>query len=406
MKIIVSTLAALATFAVPAGAAGAGDAATQGYIYGTVETESGASYTGLLRWDTEESFWDDHFNSTKTDLPYLEEHRDETRKRNRIKIFGVTVGYRWDESAASRQFLARFGDIREIRARRSEKIEVTMQDGETHTLDGGSNDIGGTIAVDDESLGRVKLEWAKIEKIVFKPTPATVEPEGYRLFGKVETAAGEFEGFVQWDLQECLSTDKLDGASDDGDLSIEMGRIAAIEKRNRSGSWIEMKDGRKLLLEGTNDVDASLRGIFVEDERYGRVMVSWEAFERLEFREVGKSGRGYESYAGASPLRGTVTDYEDRTLAGRLVFDLDETASWELLNGNREGVEYHIPFALIRAVEPQRGEASRVVLASGAELVLSDGQDVSESNDGVVVVRDDGRQVYLPWSDVKRVEFR
>ena len=73
-----------------------------GYLYGTVETESDHRYTGFLRWGTEEAFWDDLFNSTKDELPYLDEHGEQRRERNRIKIFGVTVGYRWHDSHSSR----------------------------------------------------------------------------------------------------------------------------------------------------------------------------------------------------------------------------------------------------------------------------------------------------------------
>jgi hypothetical protein len=386
-------------------AAAAEKAGPHGYLYGTVETESGHEYTGLLRWGTEETFWDDLFNSTKKELPYLDEHRQEKRRRNRIKIFGITVGYRWDEMTASRMYIARFGDIQEIEVVRGDKIKVTMKGGEIFTMEGGSNDIGATITVLDDSLGVVKLEWDRIERIVFKPTPSSVRPPAYRLYGAVETEEGKFEGHIQWDVQECLSTDELDGETDDGDLSIQMSRIKAIEKRNRNGSFVELKDGRKMVLEGTNDVDSSLRGIHVEDPRYGRVKISWDAFERVEFREVDHSGRGYGDYGPARQLRGTVTDYNGHTHSGDLVFDLDEMRSWELLNGDLGGVAFYIPFELIRSVEPQRGDESKVELKNGEVLMLRDGQDVSESNDGVVVLHENGREAYLPWDEVQRIVF-
>jgi len=188
-------------------------------------------------------------------------------------------------------------------------------------------------------------------------------------------------------------------------MSIEMGRIRAIEKRNRRGSLVVLKDGREFVLEGTNDVDSSLRGIHVDDPRFGRVKVSWEAFERVEFQEVDHSGRSYSDYRPAKHLRGTVTDYDGKTHSGELVFDLDETASWELLNGSRDDVEYIIPFDMVRSIEPRRDNGSALVLTSGAKIILFDGQDVSESNDGVVVVRENGRETYFAWDEVKRVDF-
>lgn len=376
-----------------------------GYIYGTVETESDHTYTGLLRWGTEEAFWDDLFNSTKDDLPYLEQHGEAKRHRSRIKIFGITVGYRWHDANASRMYIARFGDIKEIDVVRDEKIRVTMKDGEVYAMEGGSNDVGATVTVLDDSLGEVKVEWDRIERVVFRPAPPDLRPPAYRLYGEVRTEDGSFAGFIQWDVQECLSTDELDGETNDGEVSIRMGKIRAIEKRNRSGSYVELKDGRRLLLEDTNDVDSSLRGIHVEDPRYGRVKISWEAFERVEFEEVDHSGRGYDDYGPPRALHGTVTDYNDRRHAGGLVFDLDETKSWEMLNGERDGVEYHIPFEMIRSVEPLRGDESRVVLTNGTELVLRDSQDVSERNDGVVVLRPDSREAYFAWDEIKRVDL-
>ena len=405
MKAIIRTIVVVAGLVSLAGVSLAADSATQGYIYGTVETEGGNSYTGLLRWGTEEAFWDDLFNSSKSELPYLEEHVRESRHRNRIKILGVTVGYRWDGSSSSRMFIARFGDIREIEMFRGDKIKVTMKDGTVYSMNGGSNDVGATITVQDDSLGTIKLDWDKVERVIFKPTPGNLEPPATRLYGKLTTKEETFEGYIQWDIQECLSTDMLDGESDDGDMSIEMGRIRAIEKRNRRGSLIVLKDGREFVLEGTNDVDSSLRGIHVDDPRFGRVKVSWEAFERVEFQEVDHSGRSYSDYRPAKHLRGTVTDYDGKTHSGELVFDLDETASWELLNGSRDEVEYYIPFDMVRSIEPRRDNGSALVLTSGAKIILFDGQDVSESNDGVVVVRENGRETYFAWDEVKRVDF-
>jgi len=386
-------------------ASGALAADASGYIYGTVETRSGNTYEGMLRWGTEEAFWGDHFNSTKEELPYLKEYRQEDRKRSKIKIFGVTVGYHTDNSYASRQFVARFGDIKEIEVVRRNRVDVTTRDGVVHELDGGSNDIGAQITIQDDNLGAVKLEWDRIERIVFSPAPAGLEPKAHRIWGVLKTEDDTFEGFIQWDSQESVSTDKLDGESDDGDLSIEMGRIRAIEKRNRNGAWVELKDGRRVLLEGTNDVDHSIRGIFVEDKRYGRVKVSWDAFERIDFRDAKGNGPGYGDYAPVTRLKGKVTDYEGKTHAGRLIFDLDESASWEILNGSRNDVEYHIPFAMVRSISPQRHDAALVVLDNGEEIVLSDGQDVSEKNDGVVVIRDNDREMFLPWEDIERIEF-
>jgi len=382
------------------------DVDPRGYLYGTVTTRNGNEYTGLLRWGTEEAFWDDLFNSSKTELPYLKEHGSAEDRRSRIRVFGFTIGYRWDEVSSSRVFISRFGDIEAIRPLSGDEAEVVMKNGEVYRIDGASNDVGATVVVQDESLGDVELEWKKIERITFRQAPKSARPRAYRLYGVLTTRDETFEGWIQWDSQECESLDKLDGDSEDGDLSIAMGKIRSIEKAGSKGSHVELQDGRRILLEGSNDVDESIRGIFVEDERYGRVKVSWDAFERVEFRETGKSGRSYDDYKPAGKLRGSVTDTEGGTFKGTLVFDLDEAEGWEMLNGSRNDVEYYIPFQLIRSVEPQRGDASLVKLKNGTELRLEDGQDVAERNAGVIVLTEPGStENYVPWSRVRQVAF-
>jgi hypothetical protein len=60
---------------------------------------------------------------------------------------------------------------------------------------------------------------------------------------------------------------------------------------------------------------------------------------------------------------------------------------------------------MIRVIEPQGDDESRVVLKNGEVLELGEGQDVSENNDGVVVLGENDRETYISWDEVKRVEF-
>ncbi|MDX1502402.1 MAG: hypothetical protein R3325_08550 [Thermoanaerobaculia bacterium] len=398
--ILIAAMAAVALVGAPDAAAD-----NRGFIYGTVETESGNTYRGILRWGTEESFWDDHFNSSKKDLPYRKRGRGDGGRRSRIKVFGVTVGYRWDDSWGGRQFISRFGDITSVEIRGGDDLELVMKGGERIALEGGSNDVGARITVLDESLGEVKVEWKRIERIVFSATPPDVKAPARRLYGVLTTEDDEkFEGYIQWDIQECLWTDELDGETEDGDLSIEMGKIRAIEKRNRHGAWVELKDGRRLLLEDTNDVDHTTDGIFVEDRRYGRVEVPWDAFARLDFQEVAHTGPGYDEYKPGRGLRGTVTDDEGRKYGGEIVFDLDESRDWELLNGERFDIEYHIPFSMVRSIERLGRDSSLVRLRNGEIVELEDGTDVSDDNAGVLVMGPESED-FVAWEDLKLLEL-
>lgn len=402
MRRILSTLIAAGLLAPSAFAADAMSIDNRGYLYGTVETASGSTYTGFLRWGREEAFWDDLFNAGKEDLPYEDARPERERDRNEVKVFGVRISYGYDSS--NRHFVSRFGDIREVEPYRR-GVRVTMRDGESYELDDSSNDVGATVRVDDASLGEVKIDWDKVERVRFSQAPASAKPSAWRLHGKLETRSKTFEGPIQWDLEECLSTDELDGETRDGDLSIEMGKIRSIERASRDGAWVTLEDGRRLLLEDTNDVDHSTSGIFVEDARFGRVKVQWDEFVRVDFDSDGSSGVAYDDYAEITPLRGRVVESDGTSHAGEIVFDLDERRSWEFLEGMRDDMEYAIPFAMVKSVQ-RRSDSVRVTLRNGENLVLEDSQDVSDENDGVVVLSAGGdRELYIAWRDVERIEL-
>jgi hypothetical protein len=271
-------------------------------------------------------------------------------------------------------------------------------------LEGGSNDVDAKVVVWDTSLGQVGVDWRHIRSVELMPTPAALAVSEPRLYGTVKTRSGDFTGFVQWDQEECLGSDELDGETEDGDMSVRMGNIRSIERRSRSSSTVTLQDGRTVVLSGTNDVDSSNRGIYVEDPRYGRVLINWNAFERVDFVDGG-SGPGYKAFAPGQPLAAIVTIAGGKKLTGRLVYDLDESETTEMLDGERRDVEYSIPFALVQTIVPGPSSA-RVTLRSGEELFLDDTTDVSQDNAGLLIFElGKERPTYVPWEDVEVIEL-
>ncbi len=382
----------------------AGD--TQGFIYGEIAT-SRDTYRGRIRWNgDEEAFWGDIFNGSKDDMPYADEipRRELTRRRSGDGFWSRFIN-RWDDRRHGRSTTVRFGDIQEIEVLGGDRARLYLKSGSELEVDGGSNDLGADITIWDESLGRVSVDWDRVETIRFLPTPQNLDVGAYRLKGRVETRAGVFNGYVQWDLEECLSHDELDGDTRDGDLSIPMGKIRSIERRSRGSSLVTLKDGRELVLDGSNDVNSSNRGIFVEDSRFGRVKVSWEAFERVTFEDAPDSGPAFDAFEPGGSLRGAVTDIDGNRRSGRVVFDIDESETWETLDGSYRDVEYSIPFALVRSIEPRSADASRIELVDGETLELEDSADVGDENAGILILADGGGSTYIPWRDVDRVEI-
>jgi len=378
----------------------------QGYLHGRVLLRNGGEYAGLMRWGDQEVFWDDLFNATKAHTPWLERMEDRLdRKTAEIKVFGwkVRVG---EGAATGRTFQCRFGDMEKIVVTGDQKAEVHLKGGAVIEVDGGSDDVGGKIQVLDPSLGAIAVRWDRIEEIRFSPTPSDLRPEGQRLYGRMDCDAGVFDGWIQWDSQECLATDKLDGESRDGEVSLAMGSLRSIERRSGRGADVVLKDGRRLSLRGSNDVNDENRGIYVEVDGLYRLRVMWDEFERLDLAERRDSGPGYDDYAPGERLRGVVLDREGRRHAGLLVMDLDEEWSFELLDGRRYGVEYHIPLARVSSLEPS-GDRTRVGLRGGESLVLEEGQDVGENNAGVLVLddEDDDDPLYLSWDEIEHIEL-
>lgn len=381
----------------------------RGFLYGRITTHNGSAYEGRLRWNnTEEAFWGDFFNAEKEDSYIDRIPRKERRRRDSIEVFGIPIGISRGVTNEGRQLVARFGDLQRIEVERGDDATVVFKSGTRYAVSGGSNDIerDTEITVWDRAAGEIRVRWKEIRTIDFLPTPADLAVPDFRLRGTVHTDDGIFRGYIQWDQDECLSSDKLDGETRDGDMSLRMGEIRSIERRGRNSSNVTLRDGRTFVLDGSNDVDSSNRGIYVHDWRFGRVLVNWDAFRRVDFDPPGDSGPAYTDFHPGRPLFGKVTTDQGKAYRGRLVYDADEMETMELLNGERHDVEYSIPFARIAFILPERSDSTRVIYKDGRELKLEEGTDVGEDNAGVFVFEQGQKEPrYIPWKDVRRVDF-
>jgi hypothetical protein len=167
---------------------------------------------------------------------------------------------------------------------------------------------------------------------------------------------------------------------------------------------VTLTDRRVMVLDGTNDVNASNRGILVEDPRCGRVKVPWRSFGRVELTRPDGSGPGYGDFATPKRLRGTVTAGDGATHVGMIHYDLDASESWELLEGTSGGLSYSIPFARVASLE-RRDSVAIVTLVGGEELRLDDDPSAVQQPVGAVVVSDDGGETFVPWRELRRINL-
>jgi hypothetical protein len=382
----------------------------EGFLYGRITIADGATYEGRLRFGgDEEAFWGDHFNGFKDENPWAAHVPiEQLTERRPLEILGVEIAQRERQIDLRRPFMARFGDITRIEPR-GRDLQVTLKSGTVFDLDlFAADDFADGVRVWDHRRGVVDLGERRIRAIELLPTAGLDAPPD-RLHGTVRTRQGDFTGFVQWNRKECVGLDELDGEAADGELSLRFDTIRSIARRSDS-SLVTLLDGREIVLSGTPEVGPGNRGISVEDRRFGRVLVSWDAFERIDF-SPGSSGPAYGDFPPGGPLTGNVTTRAGRNLAGRLVYDLDESETTETLDAPSQGVDYTIPFGLIASIAPPGREGNddqrvRVTLHNEEELQLERAGDLGEGNAGLLIFVDDGqRSEYVPWADVEQVDF-
>jgi hypothetical protein len=378
-----------------------------GFLYGRVTTVGGATQEGRLRWGgDQEAFWGDYFNGYKDENPWarLVPPQRLPRERRQVKIFGIEIADREEPADLGRFFMARFGDIARIEAARRD-VRVTLKSGTVFDLDRfEAGDFDDGVRVWDATRGVVDFDSLVIRAIEFLSS-GRKDAAPDRLHGTVRTRQGDFTGFVQWDREECVGSDTLDGRTDEGEVSLRFDTVRSIARRSPDSSLVTLLDGREWVLSGTRAVGEGHRGVYVDDARYGRVLVSWHAFERVDFSPAG-GGPGYDEYPPGRPLAGRVTTRAGQRLAGRLVFDLDESETTETLDAPSQGVDYTIPFGLIAAIEPHVAERARVTLRDGEVLQLERSGDLGGRNAGLLVfVNGRERPEYVPWRDVERIDL-
>jgi hypothetical protein len=384
--------------------------ANQGLLYGRVTTEDGTVYEGRLRWGgDEEALWGNYFNGFKDGNPWSE-HVPSDRlpaERTSLKLLGLEI-FGWDRSLdLGRPFMARYGDIARIDPTRRE-IRVTLKSGAVIVLDRFSaDDLADGVTVWDDRRGTAHIGERKIRSIELVPGAWTGEGP-VPLHGTVRTRQGDFTGFIQWNRREAVGTDRLDGHAADGEVSLPFETIRSIARRSPTSALVTQLDGREIVLSDTPEVGSGGGGIYVDDPRYGRVLVSWDAFERVDL-SPGGSGPGYLDFPPGRPLSGTVVTRSGDHLSGRLVYDLDESETTETLDAPAQGVDYTILFGLISSIVPGgRGDDARatVTLHSGEKLELERAGDLGDANGGMLVFVDESRRAeYVPWADVQQIQL-
>jgi hypothetical protein len=314
----------------------------------------------------------------------------------------------WENKSTLHQFGCQFGDIKSLEILNNSNVRLRFKNGMQIEVNGdGYNDIDTKIQVLDKDLGWTSLKWEKVTKVEFSSIPVGTSILATQpLYGIVETNRNErFQGFIQWDHDERVGSDKLDGDSDDGKVAIAFSEIASIEKSG-GGSEVVFKSGKQVRLTGSNDVDSDNRGIIVLQPGKGMIDIPWSSFKKVTFDKAPNSGPTYESFVSPKPLVGKVILFDGNNISGTMIFDLDETLDVETLEGKDNEIEYTIPFRNIKSIKPKNADYSIVELKNGETLLLGEGRDVSENNDGVIIlIKGQKEPKHLRWRNIEQIIF-
>ena len=341
------------------------DGPHQGFLYGRVTTDAGGTYEGRLRFGRdEEAFWGNYFNGLKAQNPWAAQPpatQQLTQKRRAFTIFGFEIPLGARRVDLGRPFMARFGDIARIEAR-GRDLRVTLKSGTVFDLDwDAANDFDDGVRVWDDSAGRRGPRqlggWnpTAIARADPHDRAAPHRPAGRRsrpaARHRAHAATATSRASSSGTGRRASGLDELAGRTAEGPLRLRFDTIRSIVRRSGDSALVTLLDGREIVLSGTREVGEGNGGIYVDDRRYGRVLVSWDAFERIDFSAAG-SGPAYIDFPPGRPLTGTVTTRAGQRLTGRLVYDLDESETTETLDAPSHGVDYTIPFGLVASIVP------------------------------------------------------
>jgi len=386
----------------------------QGFIYGDIVLKNKKVYRGQIRWSAGQSLWSDVLIVAKQhhpNLKYLSEYQlNHLYKPSEKPVLDWQFMNLWKDKYPSRksEVLCRFGDISRIHVTGNNVAQIYYKSGNklrVTTDEQNTRHLGKDIVIYGEG-GVHRVDWEEISSINFRNTPAVLpQLKGNPLYGTVMTSIGPLSGYIQWGKSKNSDNQHLKGRSKDGaTVQFLFKDIATIEK-SKTGSVVELKSGKSVFLDRTEDVSAAHDGIVVTHPSWGRVVIDWKAFRSVSFEEVAVD-TGYDHYPKARKIYGIIKTKDQQLYKGNCVFDMDEEWDFDLLEGRKDGISYQIPFRYVSQIVPLNTFYTKIVLQSGKVLVLGHHNDVTARNWGAMIWQANAQYKYIPWTNILEMKIR
>lgn len=382
----------------------------QGLLYGKVVTVEDQVIEGVLRWGNEEAFWDDLFISNKpvqeTYFAYLSGDELLQLSGNDSESLDWSFWSLWRPKypEGSQSFRCRFGDVKRITVTGEEAAIVEFKSGQQQEVAGGISP-GKELHIYDHDEVERRINWGDIRSVAFSATPISARASQVRpLYGVVFTTQGAFEGFIQWDAQERLTTDLLDGKSATQKVSLPFSEIEEI-RQDGDSSLVTLYSGKQYQLGGGDDVGPGNHDIIVKSMELGHVRIPWEQFRFARFYETAPlMSPAYSEFTPPVAIHGLVTTIAGITYSGRILFDMDEALDLETLEGRKEDIFYHLPIRNIREITRKNYNVSGVTLRNGDRLFLGQEHDLTDKNWGLLIWEEED-PVYVRWNSIQTIQF-
>lgn len=380
---------------------------TQGFIYGEIVLKNDERYQGQLRWEDEEALWNDIFNAYRFDLPIRDMLSEDQAKQieNRSESFRFGFMELWKDRSPDMKyaFHCNFGDLSSLQYK-GDYVLATLKNGATVKLKM-AGDLEEDIIIHDSGLGSLDIDPGDIKTIHFKPTPADLDIQwGAPVYARILTSQGAYEGYITWDSEECLGEDLISGERNGIDVDIKFKEIETLKAQD-DGSIITLNSGRTIFLNDHDDVGPGNHGILIRNAPFGKIEVVWKNFISATFMVPAVSPAAYNDYKAPQILRGKIHSKSGKISRGAIIYDLDERYDNEFLNGDNSGFTYYIPFYHIDFIEPQNDKFTLVHLRDGEQFLLGNNGDVTSENQGVIVLSPSQKAEYIPWADIKLIDF-
>jgi hypothetical protein len=339
-------------------------------IYGRVLTTSGEEVTGYLRWNGREASWADVMPATES-------------------VGNAVAGLR-------------FGHMNSLQPVNGRTVQAELKSGEVIQVAALASEPGVGLAPLGVEMGKGEareIPWSQVARIEFLSEPLDRAPSSERLHGTVVTRSGmAFTGYIMWDLDESFRDEVLEGET----RFLQFAEIDEIQRRAAGGVRVVTASGMSMVLSGTRDVDRTNRGISVADPGLGNVVIPFDRFKELRLHPATDVAT-YETFDGGAAIVGTVTTEAGEALQGEIRWDRDEAATWELLDGQYNGVQFHIELDQISWIK-KTWLGATVELRDGRSFYLLASNDVNWTNKGIEISSDAGVRL-VAWSEFDRIDL-